>query len=197
MTEPTDNQPENIEENAPADTSPEGEAPLDADPEGEETQDDTPINADDVDIETRGVKKPDDTEPVGDDIDPDDERAVGKIVQKQLEPVTSALKAQRDQLDVESFVNSNPEFSKYKSVILKHASHPAYSKVPISKIASMVASEDLQKMGAKKEREAQKQVDSTKNPGSTVRKSEGGVDWETASTEEFQAERARVLSRRS
>jgi len=59
-----------------------------------------------------------------------------------------------------------------------------------------VAANEMMKIGAAKEREAQGKVDKTKSPGTTVRKTEGGnKDWHTASKEDFEAQRNKVLGR--
>jgi hypothetical protein len=95
---------------------------------------------------------------------------------------------------VDQFVAEKPEFAKYKPVILKYLQHPVYSKIPVKNIAAMVASNDLLKLGAKKEREAQAKADATKTGGQPVRKQGmGQVDWSKAPKEDFEAHKRRVL----
>lgn len=133
--------------------------------------------------------------PVDEDeeIDPEDQKRISKIVEKQ---VGSKLQEVENKMEVNAFVTSKPEFAKYQSQILKYMTHPAYANIPVHNIAAIVASKDLVKIGAAKEREAQAKVASTKNPGTTIRKPSGGsVDWKTASKEDFEAQKARVLGR--
>lgn len=150
------------------------------------------FNVDDLEIETREKKE----EPVdyGEDIDADDVKTIGTIVEKQTAGVKKALQEAQDRLEVDSFVQDKPEFAKYKPAILKYLQHPVYSKIPVKNIAAMVASSDLVKLGAKKEREAQAKAESTKGTGNAVRKSDGGAtDWSRVSKDEFESQKRRVL----
>lgn len=160
--------------------------------EKETEEEEEVIDPEKITIETRGK----DEEPVdyGADIDPDDAKTIGSIVEKQTAGVKKQLQDTADRLEVDAFIQEKPEFSKYKSTILKYVQHPVYSKIPVKNIAAMVASDDLLKIGAKKEREAQARADSTKSAGTQVRKPEGGSkDWKTASKQEFEEQKRRVL----
>ena len=133
----------------------------------------------------------------GEDIDPDDIKTIGTIVDKQTAGFKKQLQDTQDKLEIDSFIQDNPEFSKYKSQIMKYVQHPVYSKIPVKNIASMVASNDLLKMGAKMEREAQAKADATKAPGTTARTPIAGAkDWSRASSAEVEAERRRVMGMR-
>ena len=153
------------------------------------------IDPEKLEIETRGK----DDEPVeyGDDIDPDDAKTIGAIVEKNTAGVKKQLQATQDRLEVDAFIQEKPEFSKYKPTIMKYLQHPVYSKIPVKNIAAMVASNDLIKLGAKKEREAQTKADSTKTTGSTSRKQDSGqTDWTRASKDDFEAQKRVVLGQR-
>ena len=153
-----------------------------------------PIDPDKITIETRtGEDEPVD---YGKEIDPEDVKTIGTIVDKQTAGLKKTLQETKDRQEVDSFISEKPEFLKYKSTILKYVQHSAYNKVPISKIASMVAGDDLIAIGAKKEREAQKKADDTKGGGSPVRKSQSTVtDWTKASKAEVEAQKLRILQR--
>ncbi len=69
--------------------------------------------------------------------------------------------------EVSEFIADNPEFSAHKAKIAQWAGHDAYSKVPIDQIARMIAFDDSAKMGAKEEKEAEKNAQDTKMGGST------------------------------
>lgn len=165
--------------------------------EVEETETETPDDVvkekeEELKIETRNL----DEEKIdyGEDIDPDDIKTIGSIVDKKTAQVKKQLQETQDRLEVDSFVSEHPEFAKYKPTIMKYIQHPVYNKIPVKNIASMVAANDLIKLGAQKEREAQAKADSTKTAGSPVRR-EGGstTDWTKASKDEFEAQRRRVL----
>jgi len=127
------------------------------------------------------------------DIDEEDNKRITKIVNKQVGAKLSEIE---NKTEVQAFIAAKPEFAKYQGVILKYMSHPDYANIPVHNIAAIVASKDMMKIGAAKEREAQKKVAETKTPGTTVRKESGGKkDWHTASKEDFEAQKAKVLGR--
>ena len=161
---------------------------------GEETTEEVveDIDPEKISIETRSG----DEEKIdyGEDIDETDVKVIGSIVEKQTASVKKALQEQKDQLEVDDFISKKPEFAKYKPVILKYLKHDVYSKIPVKNIAAMVAADDLVRLGAKKEREAQAKADSTKTGGTIARKPEGGTtDWSRASKEDFEAHKRRVM----
>lgn len=155
-----------------------------------------PINPDDIEIQIRKTAA---EEPIdyGDDIDPDDVKVISKVVEKQTASVKQKLQEAQDQAEIDSYLRNNPEMTKYKPVIEKYIKHPVYSQIPVKNIAAMVASDELMKIGAKKEREAQIKADSTKQVGTQVRKPQAGQkDWTRASRDEFEAQKRRVLGQR-
>jgi hypothetical protein len=158
-----------------------------------ETEEEEEIDLDKVDVETRS-KGGDEKIDYGEDIDPDDIKTIGTIVEKQTAAVKKQLQETQDRLEVDAFVQQKPEFTKYKPVILKYLQHPVYSNIPVKNIAAMVASGDLVKLGAKKEREAQAKADATKTGGDTVRKGEGSqVNWGKAPKNEVEALKRKIL----
>ncbi len=159
------------------------------------------INPDDVEIETRTeTKEEEKKEPKSDDdedIDPEDEKTISKVVSKELEDFRGAIddvQKIRDEQEVGVFINNNPDFKPYRAVILKHLAHPAYKNIPVNRIAIMVAGDDLQKIGARKEREAAARANATKDTGATARTSEGkDTDWAAASKEAFEKKKNEVM----
>jgi len=129
--------------------------------------------------------------------DPEDEKMIGKVVDKRLDQVTKDLRDTKDQMEVDSFIRSKPEFGKYREVALKYMKSPAYNNIPAHNIMAMVASKDLQKLGAQKEREAAENAKNTQSPGSTARKPTGGkTDWSKATREDIDAKKAEIFDRR-
>lgn len=166
------------------------EAPEEVPEEPEEAPE--PIDPDKIEIQTRNI----DEDPVdyGEDIDPDDAKTIGSIVEKQTASVKAKLQDTQDRLEVDQYVAQNPQFDRYKPVILKYMKHPAYSRIPVKNIAAMVAADELVSMGAKAEREAQIKADSTKTKGSTARTPVGAkADWKKASKDAFEAQRRKVM----
>jgi hypothetical protein len=150
------------------------------------------IDPDEYEVKTRNLSE---DEPIeyGEEIDPDDAKTIGAVVEKQTASVKARLQDTQDRLEVDEYLQSHPELSKYKPVILKHMKHPAYKQIPVKNIAAMVASEDLMKLGAKAEREAQAKADATKVRGTQVRKTGGGAeDWKKAPKEAFEEQVRKV-----
>ena len=129
------------------------------------------------------------------EVAPEDEKAIGRVVAKQLDPVTKRITEQANQIEATNYTTEHPEFSKYREVIIKHMNHSAYKNIPVDRIAKMVAGDDLMKIGAQKERDAQKKALETKAGGNTVRTTPVGKDWHSATKEEFEAQKAAVLGR--
>lgn len=153
---------------------------------------DEEIDLDKITPETRRQRE-ERKEEEEDDVDEEDSKRISKIVDKQ---VGSKMTEIENKMEVQAFVAVKPEFAKYQGVILKYMNHPDYANIPVHNIAAIVALRDLIKIGAAKEREAQKKVNETKSPGQTVRKPTGGQkDWHTAPKEEFEAQKAKVLGR--
>jgi len=159
------------------------------------------IKVEDVEPETRTPEQKKKEEKLPDieedEVDPEDQKTIGKVVDAKMKPVSEALKQLqrvKDEQEVDSFLRAKPEFGKYRDVMIKYVGHPAYANIPVHNIAAIVASKDLQKLGAVKEREAQKKVNETKETGNQVRKQTGGaVDWKSVSRTEFEEQKAKVL----
>jgi hypothetical protein len=155
--------------------------------------DESTTGSEDITVEVRQAD--DDTKiEYGDNVDPDDVKTIEDIVDKKTMGVKKTLKELQDMSEIDSFVAQNPEYAKYKGAIIKHWQDPVYNRIPVKRVAVMIASEDLIKLGAQKEREAQIKADSTKTTGSTVRTQDMGTkDWSKASKEDFEAQKRKVL----
>jgi hypothetical protein len=104
------------------------------------------------------------------------------------------LQEQRDRAEVDEFLSSNKDFTPYRESILKHLKHPAYSNIPVERVAYMIAGKSLIKLGAKSEREAREKAESSHTPGSNNRPSEPSkTDWSKAPKETFEQKRREVL----
>lgn len=164
----------------------EGES-QDTQEEAEEESEEQEIDVDKLEVETRKTVNAED---FGEDIDPDDVKVISSVVSKRTKPI-------EDKLALDSFISENPQYSKYRPAIQKYMSHPKWEEIPLRFIAAGLASGDLMKLGAKKEREAQAKADATKVRGNPVRKpNSGATDWSKASKEEFEAHKRRVLGQR-
>jgi hypothetical protein len=144
-----------------------------------------------VEPEVRSTIKPPE-KPKDDDnteeVLPEDEAAITKVVNKRVAPLEEQAKQQQDVIDVNNLIASKPEYAPYREQILAYAKHDAYKQIPIHNIAAIVTSKDQQKIGARKEREAAKKVAETKTGGTTARPTgTQKVDWHAASSEDYKA----------
>ncbi len=128
------------------------------------------------------------------DVLPEDEAAITKVVNKRIAPFENQVKQQQDVIDVNNLIVSRPEYAPYREQILAYAKHDAYKQIPIHNIAAIVTAKDQQKIGARKEREAQKKVAETKEGGTTARPVDGKkIDWHNATADDYKAKRAEVF----
>lgn len=152
------------------------------------------LNPDEIEIETRKTRTNDESDDDDEDLDPEDAKKIEKIVAKRLreEGVTGT----KDQIEVDSFLRSKPEFSKYRAVALKYMEHPDYKNIPVHNIMAIVSAKDMQAIGAQKERQASARAkDTQSNKGTAVRQSSKTFDWKNAPRADFEAQKAKVLGR--
>jgi hypothetical protein len=175
----------------------------------EEEEEEEVVDPTKVKVKTRvKTKKPkvveeDEGDEEDGDVDPDDEKTIGKVVKTAIKPIEDKLDAQTkrsqklaDEAEVDAHIRDNPEYKKYRGVILKYMKHPSYDNIPAASVAAIVSAEDQQKIGAKKEREAAEKVKETQGGGSSSRKPEGGkIDWDKATPKEMAAKRQEILDR--
>ena len=178
------------------------EAPEEPETPEEPEAPEEPIDPDKVEIETRGTGEEPKVE-YGDEVDPEDIKTIGGIVDKQTAGVRQQLQETQDKLEVDAYLKDNPDFAKYRPVMLKYinwvdpkdGSKP-FQRLAISDVAAIAASKDLVKIGAKKERDAQAKADATKTKGSPARTPVGGrTDWQKASKDQFEAQKNKVMGR--
>jgi hypothetical protein len=129
----------------------------------------------------------------GDDAAKEEQKKIDRQVSKAMEPILKQNVETQNKVELSTFIGGNPDFAKYRDSIAEHMKDPAYANIPVDRIAKMIAADDLMKIGARKEREAQRKAGDTINPGNSARASKTSKDWTTASKEEFEAERTRVL----
>jgi len=129
-----------------------------------------------------------------DDIDPADEKTVGKIVEKALKPFIEKQMADDDDKEVKNFLKDNPDFAKYEAKARKYMAHPSRKDVPVQEIFYGVAGKDLMAIGAKRKQIADKEAKKTKSGGGAS--DAGGVKPVADLTrEELEAKQAKVRAK--
>ena len=148
------------------------------------------VDPDDIEVETRGKEA---EEKVDEKDDEDLDGELEKEVKALRKKVKMSDNARDNEKDVESFISKNPEYKKYEGVMLKFINSPSWNDVPIQAIANHVSAKEQQKIGASKERAAAKKARDSKSGGTQVRKkTTEGIDWKKASSEEVNAQIAKV-----
>lgn len=140
-------------------------------------------------------KGKDKKETAGDEDDLDENAKFRQQMQSDMQKERDRTQKLQNKMEVDSYIGANPEFKKYKEAIDAHVNDKAYANIPVERIAKMVAADDMMKLGARRERQAQTKVNATHSPGNTARQPAGGggPNWLTASREDFQAKRAEVM----
>lgn len=135
------------------------------------------------------------------EIDPDDEVKISRLVDKKVAPLQAQLIQRTNEAEADSFLR-NPETlkrypgaDKYREAMLKYMNHPAYSRIPANNVFRIVAGDDLIRLGAEREREATVKAKGTQVNSSSARVPSGQKDWGSASKDEFEAKKAEVLGR--
>ena len=127
-----------------------------------------------------------------------DSKKTEKVLEEKLQPIQEQIQESRDIADVDGYIRSNPDFAKYREGMLTYLRHPAYRNIPVNHVATIVASKDLQKLGAQKERAAQQNANASATGGGNTARPQTSQpkDWRSASKEEFDAKTNEVLGRR-
>lgn len=139
-----------------------------------------------------------DKELAGEDeqIDPDEESKVDRVIQKKYGQHFEELAGQKVKAEVAEFLNTSPigkHLKEYEAKIVKYAQHPSRSHLPLEAIAYEVAGPELLKIGAKMAAEAEKEAAESKAGGATARKVGGGKkDYLNMSDKEIEEEILRV-----
>jgi len=135
-----------------------------------------------------------------DEIDPEDKKTISKVVDKELKDVRKQLGEQQqatrniqDQSEVDSFIASKPEAKTYRNKMLTYMKADHYNALPAHAIYKIVAGDDLEKLGAERERQAVEKANATQTDGSSVRPTgSGGKDWSKASSADIAAKKAEI-----
>ncbi len=128
------------------------------------------------------------------EVDPEDKKLIGKVVSKELKSVNDRLEQQSQVLEVDSFITTRPEAKPYRTKMLTYMKAEHYNALPAHVIFKIVAGDDLEKIGAEKERTAREQAEATRTAGSSVRPTgSAGKDWSKASKEDIAAQKAKIF----
>jgi hypothetical protein len=127
-----------------------------------------------------------------DEIAPEDEALISKVVAKKFAPFLNKSMADDDEREVAEFITANPDFKPYQDKVKRYMAHPSRRHLPVETIFYEVAGKDLLKLGAERSRKADEEAKQTQTGGG---QSTGGDKAKNAfqmTKEEFEAEQERV-----
>ena len=128
-----------------------------------------------------------------DEIAPEDEALIKKVVAPMLQPVLEKTLRAEDEQEIKEFLTLNPDFKPFEAKARRFMQHPSRRQLPIKSIFYEVAGDQLLKIGADRKAKADEKAKQTQTGGGSNRagEGEGRSDWEL-SKEEFEAKKERI-----
>jgi len=125
-----------------------------------------------------------------DEIAPDDEALIKRVVAPMLQPVLEKTLRAEDEQEIKEFLTLNPDFKPFEAKARRFMQHPSRRQLPIKSIFYEVAGDQLLKIGADRKAKADEKAKQTQTGGGSNRagEGEGRSDWEL-SKEEFEAKK--------
>ena len=133
----------------------------------------------------------DKSEDEDDEINPDDEKVITRVLSKKLQPLFEDKMKAEDHAEVSEFIATHPEFAPYENKVRKFMQHESRRNLPIKSIFYEVAGDDLIKIGAERERKATEKAGHGSTGGGSARGGLSKNDWDMT-PEEFQAKKEHI-----
>ena len=127
-----------------------------------------------------------------DEIAPEDEELITKVVSKRFAPILDKTLAAEDDKEIAAFLKDNPDFAPFEAKARKYIAHPSRRHLPVKTVFYEVAGDNLIKIGADRQRKADEDDKQTQTGGGSNRAGEGGKSVWDLTPEEFEAEKERV-----
>lgn len=135
----------------------------------------------------------DDNENDDNQVAPEDAEIITKVVKPLIEPLVEQNLQAQDDKEITAFVKANPEFAKYEEKARKWIAHPSRRHLPVETVFFEVAGKDLLKIGAERQKEADKKAKNSQTGGGSNRGGDPGKKSVLDMTdEEFANEQERV-----
>ncbi len=120
-----------------------------------------------------------------DEISPEEEKAIEKVVTKKFGHHFEQLNEEREEAELQGFINQNPKFKPYEAKIRKFANHPSRQHLPLQSIAYEVAGPDLMRIGAEEARKADAEAAKSTTGGGSARNDSAHKPVSEMSSAEF------------
>src|SRR5690606_11309004 len=82
------------------------------------------------------------------DVTPQDEALISKVVAKRFAPIIERSLAAEDEMEINEFLSQNPEFKEFESKARRFMQHESRRHLPIKSIFYEVAGDKLMAIGA-------------------------------------------------
>lgn len=139
-----------------------------------------------------GEGKDNETDTDYDEVAPEDEALITKVVNKRFAPIIDKSLAADDEKEITDFLTENPDFKPFEVKARRYMQHPSRRQLPIKSIFYEVAGDQLIKIGAEREKAANVKARDTQTGGGSNRAGEGTKNDFDLSPEEFAAKQERV-----
>lgn len=127
-----------------------------------------------------------------DNVAPEDEELITKVVAKQLAPIINKSLEADDNQEINDFLTENPDFKPFEAKARRYMSHPSRRSLPIKSIFYEVAGDNLLRMGAERGKLADEKAKNSQTGGGSNRAGEGSKSVLDMPLDEFKAEQERV-----
>ena len=129
----------------------------------------------------------------------DDEEAIKRVVEKMYGPKLDALDAnakgavdQNMDREVDAYVRENPHFKQYEKEIRAYYKDPSRSQIPLASVANEIFGSEVLKNLKKAQADGDAGQFSLSGTAIPQTPSNKGKDWQNATKEELDAEKAKV-----
>ncbi len=127
-----------------------------------------------------------------DEVAPEDEALITKVVAKKFAPIIDKSLAADDNEEISGFLKDNPDFKPFEAKARRFMQHPSRRQLPIKSIFYEVAGDSLIKIGADRQKAADAKAKGSQTGGGSNRANEGAKnDW-GLSKEEFEAKQEKI-----
>ena len=126
------------------------------------------------------------------DVMPEDEALINKVVAKNFAPIIDKSLADDDDREVASFLVENPDFKPFEAKVRRFMKHPSRRQLPVKSIFYEVAGDRMLKIGADRRAAADKEGNNSQTGGGSNRTDDTVVNDFDLTLEEFQAKQERI-----
>jgi hypothetical protein len=126
------------------------------------------------------------------EVAPEDEALITKVVSPMLAPILEKSMKAEDEQEIAEFLKENPDFKPFEAKARRFMQHPSRRQLPIKSIFYEVAGDKLIRIGADRERAANTKAKETQTGGGSNRAAEGAKDDWKLSPEEFAEKQERI-----